>query len=475
MITIVGLGPAGPELLTPQSAAVLEGASQVVVRTRHHPAVDALDPSGKWSDCDDLYAAAGEFGAVYDGIARRVLALAAERDVVYAVPGNPLVAERSVVRLLEVAREANVGTRILPALSFFDLAVTALGIEGGTLQLCDALDLRIDAQRPALIHQVHDRDSATALKTALMEWYPADHPVTRLRALGTDTETVRELPLSTLDHEAFGYLDCIYLPPLLPLDDLRRFDGAFHVVVDRLNAAEGGCPWDLQQDHDSLRKYLLEESYELLDAIDSGDRERIAEELGDVLFQVLEHTAVAAREETFTFGDVTERLSRKLIHRHPHVFGGAEAKTAEEVEQGWEQLKQQEKQSSSVLEGVPRSLPALQGSQSIQGRARKVGFDWPGMDGPIEKLREEVIELAEAQSDADRSDEFGDVLFVVCGIAQRLGIDAEMALRGANARFRKRFELVEMYVAEGGRPMTEMAIAEIEALWQRAKRQIAAG
>ncbi len=472
MITIAGLGPAGADLLTPQTMNVLRGGARVLVRTRHHPTVDDLDPGHAWLDCDDIYARAGDFDAVYGAIAARVLDLAVSGDVVYAVPGNPLVAERSVVYLLEAAREAGVLCNVLPALSFFDVAVASLGVDGRDFQLCDALDLRIDTQRPALIHQVHDRDSATSLKSALLEWYPAEHPIVRLRALGNASESRRDMPLHQLDHEPYSYLDCLYVPALAPIDDIRRFDGAFHVVVGRLNGADAGCPWDLEQDHDTLRKYLLEETYELLDAIESGDRDRVAEELGDVLFQVLEHTAVAAREETFTFGDVIEHLVRKLIFRHPHVFGGEEAKTAAEVEQGWEALKQQEKKSDSVLQGVPRSLPALQASQSIQGRARKIGFDWPGMEGPIEKVREEVIEFAQAENAADRSDEFGDILFVLCGIAQRLDIDAEAALRGSNARFRQRFELVERFTAAAGRPMTEMPIEVIEAMWQRAKKEI---
>lgn len=475
MITIVGLGPAGADLLTPQTTAALAASPTVIVRTRHHPAVPELDPGRRWLDCDDLYDRAGNFEAVYATIAERVLGLAASGDVAYAVPGNPLVAEKSVVHVLSRAREAGMMCKALPALSFFDLAVVAVGMDGATLQLCDALDLRIDTQRPALIHQVFDRDSATALKERLLEWYPSSHLVTKLHALGTPSQSTRLLPLHELDHEPYSYLDSLFLPALPAIEDVRRFDGAFHIVVERLNGAEGGCPWDLEQDHDTLRKYLLEETYELLDAIESGDRECIAEELGDVLFQVLEHTAVAGREDSFTFGDITEHLSRKLIFRHPHVFGAGDAKTAAEVEQGWEALKQQEKQSKSVLEGVPRSLPALQASQSIQGRARKTGFDWPGMQGPIDKLREEVIELAEAGNANDRSDEFGDVLFVLCGIGQRLGIDAEAALRGANARFRQRFELVEQFAREDGRPMTAMQIDEIESLWQRAKRTIADG
>lgn len=476
VLTILGLGPGSASHLTRQSFDELISAPRVYLRTRHHPTVAEIDGSDAWLDCDDLYASSNDFDSVYRAIADRILSAARDGDVVYAVPGNPLVAERSVTLVLSLAKETGVPVRVLPALSFVDLAAVALGVDAGNLQVCDALDLRVDPLRPALIHQVHDRDSATALKLRLLEIYPADHPATLLRGAGSAVEEVRELPLSSVDHIAYGYLDALYLPALDPLEDVRRLEGAYHVVVERLNADEGGCPWDVAQTHESLRKYLLEETYEVLGAIDARDPAALAEELGDLLLQVFEHVAVARREDTFSMGDVTEKLTRKLIHRHPHVFGDAALRTATEVEGAWEGLKKKEKPAgTSVLDGVPLALPSLQASQSMQSRARKTGFEWPDISGALDKLAEEIQEFAEADGDAAaREDEFGDILFVLAGIAQRLGIDAEQALRLSNTKFRARFTLVEKYAIEDATPLDTLDLDGLNRLWARAKAEVAA-
>ena len=470
-LLIVGLGPGSPALLTQETRTALEAAERVVLRTRHHPTVTALgDEAVAWLDCDDLYQQQSGFDALYVAIASRVLESAVKAPTLYAVPGHPLVAERSVTAILTAAAAHGVAVRILPAVSFADLAAVALRIDLGAVQLCDALELRIDSQRPALISQVFDRDATTSLKLRLLGQYPAGHPITVLTALGTADETVRTVPLSELDHRPFGFLDCLFVPALAALDDVRRFDGLAY-VIERLHA-EDGCPWDREQTHESLRPHLLEESYEALEAIDSKDPDRLAEELGDVLLQVVMHTAVAERLEEFTFADVAEQISRKLIRRHPHVFGDVTATTSDEVYQNWEALKQAEKPRTSILEGIPNTLPALAASQTIQGRARRIGFDWPDIEGPLEKLREEIGEFARAVSDADREDEFGDILFVVSNIGQRLGIDAEQALRLANAKFRARFGIMERRAGELGTALKSMTADEREALWDAAKTEL---
>ncbi|MEO6398612.1 MAG: nucleoside triphosphate pyrophosphohydrolase [Tepidiformaceae bacterium] len=470
-LIIVGLGPGSATLLTEETRQVLDSARTVILRTRHHPTVAELAPqSSFWQDCDDLYEANAGFEDVYAAIAARVLASAVRAPTVYAVPGHPLVAERSVTALLELCDARGASVRLLPALSFADIAAVALRLDLRAVQLCDALDLRIDAQRPALISQLFDRDATTALKLRLLEIYPHSHETTVLTALGTSAEATRRVPLSELDHRAFGFLDCLYLPPIEPVDDVRRFDGLTY-VIQRLHAPDG-CPWDREQTHESLRPHLLEESYEVLEAIDSQDPTRIAEELGDLLLQVLMHAAVAERAEEFTFADVAEQISLKLIRRHPHVFGETIASTSEEVATNWEALKQAEKPRSSILEGIPATLPALAASQTIQGRAQRIGFDWPDMDGPLEKLREEIGEFALAESPAEREDEFGDILFVVSNIGQRLGIDAEQALRLANEKFRARFGIMERRATELGTNLKSMTAEGREALWEEAKAEL---
>ena len=470
---IVGLGPGRVSLLTVEARELLTSGRRVILRTRHHPTVAELDAGGRFEDCDDLYSSGASFDKVYDAVGRRVLDAAATEDVVYAVPGHPLVAEATVARILAEADGRSLAVRIHPGVSYVDVAAVALGRDLSTTQLCDALDLRIDAQRPALISQVFDRDSVTSLKLQLLEIYPAAHPVTVLSALATEDETSRTVPLAELDHSPFGYLDCVYVPALDMTEDVRRFDGLYG-IVSRLHAPDG-CPWDREQTHRSLRPHLLEESYEALEAIDSGDLERLVEELGDVLLQVTMHTAVAERLGEFTFGDVSEHIARKLIRRHPHVFGEAVAHSAEDVRQSWEELKKAEKPAGSILEGIPATLPALAASQTIQGRARRVGFDWPDVEGPLEKLVEEVEEFARAEGEHDREDEFGDILFVLANVSQRLGIDAEQALRLANEKFRRRFLKLEEIAASRALDLKSMDLAALDAIWDEAKAVEAAG
>ncbi len=472
MIHIAGLGPGDPEHLTRQTERLLHSGLRVLLRTRHHPTIAALPAAARWEALDGVYQSNASFGDVYAALAARVIEAAASGDVVYAVPGSPLVAERSVTLLLEQAAAMGHETTVYPALSFADAAAVTLRIDLGRVQLCDALDLRIDAQQPALVHQIFDRDAATNLKLRLLEIYPAGHLVTFVHAAGAPASATRELALSEIDHGPWSYLDALYVPPLRPLEDLRRFDG-LEAVVRHLHG-EGGCPWDREQTHETLRHHLLEESYETLEAIDRGEPGALAEELGDLLLQVLMHAAVAERTNEFTLADVVEQIARKLVRRHPHVFGEATAETAADVYRNWEALKQLEKPRASVLDGVPATLPALAQAQSMQGRARRIGFDWPDMDGPIEKLAEEIGEFARASGAADREAEFGDILFTAAGIAQRLEIDAEQALRGAARRFRARFGELERAAAADGADLRGLSTATLLERWQLAKAAVAA-
>lgn len=467
-IVVTGLGPGPASMLTQETAALLAGPTPVILRTRRHPTVAEISGSATWRDCDDLYAGATDFDAVYTAIVARVLDAAGHGDVIYAVPGHPLMAERSVTLLLAAARSTGVQVRVLPAVSYVDVASAALGVDFRDVQLCDALeDPRIDPRRPALISQLFDRGQASGLKLQLLEWYPADHRATVLHALGSGQESVTEVALAELDHRPWSYLDALFVPALGLEADLRRLEG-LRAIVETLHAP-GGCPWDREQTHRSLRPHLLEESYEVLEAIDSGDPAQLTEELGDLLLQVLMHAEVAEREGTFTLADVVEGIAAKLIRRHPHVFGEAQGADAATVYRNWDALKRQEKPRQSILDGVPAVLPALAASQSIQGRARRTGFDWPDMAGPLDKLREEIVELAQATGPAAREDEFGDILFVAVGIAQRLGIDAEHALRGANAKFRRRFAELERMASGRGLDLAAVGVHDLLALWAEAK------
>ncbi len=249
-------------------------------------------------------------------------------------------------------------------------------------------------------------------------------------------------------------------------------------IMARLRAP-GGCPWDRDQTFDSIKPYTLEETYEVLDAIDRRDWPNLAEELGDFILQAVFYAQMAAEESKFTIEDALDAINQKLVRRHPHVFADASAETARDVKRRWDEIKAEEKQSkgrpaNGLLADVPRALPALVEAQQIASRAAAVGFDWSNAAQVLEKLHEELAEFAEAQSSASREaleDEMGDLLFVLVNLARFVQVDPEQALRRANAKFRRRFGFIERELALDGRTPRESNIDEMEALWQQAKRE----
>ncbi len=252
-------------------------------------------------------------------------------------------------------------------------------------------------------------------------------------------------------------------------ENLRQFDTLVDIIA-KLRAPDG-CPWDRKQTHASLRENLLEECYEVLEALDEGDSGNLCAELGDLLMQVVLHTQIATEAGEFEVGDVVKSINNKLIHRHPHIFGSLEVKDAEEVALNWEALKQEERgRDTSLLDSVPRQMPALGYSQEIQRRVAQVGFDWEDVDGVIDKLAEEVGEFKQADTEEQRGREFGDLLFTLANIARRLGVDLEAALREANKRFYRRFTYMEEVCHQRGLNLDKLSFDEQNALWEEAKK-----
>jgi MazG family protein len=283
-------------------------------------------------------------------------------------------------------------------------------------------------------------------------------------------------------------------PHVLPPLELQTNLASPHAlpwIVARLRAP-GGCPWDREQTHQSLRPFLLEEAYEVHDALERGASPQLAGELGDLLLQIVLHAQLAAEAGAFDLSDVYRAIAAKIIRRHPHVFGEGDASTVGQVLRNWEQIKATERlaDSSAAAEGRPetqtaglpeafrglaRSLPALAYSQEMQARAAALGYDWPDFEGVIEKLEEEAVELLEADDPARRVEEFGDLLLVLVNLARKMDIDAEAALRAANQKFARRFALVERYAAERGRSLDRMTFEELDELWDAAKTEAARG
>ena len=242
-------------------------------------------------------------------------------------------------------------------------------------------------------------------------------------------------------------------------------------IMARLRAP-GGCPWDREQNFDTIKPYLLEETYEVMDAIDARDWEGLAEELGDLLLQSVFFAQMASEEGRFDISDSLEAINSKLIRRHPHVFGDGYANTADEVIRKWDEIKKTEKpRPQGLLVGVPRTLPALVEAQQISSRAATAGFDWENTEQVFDKLNEELTELKAVSSQDEREDELGDLLFVIVNIARFLKVDPEQALRRTNRKFRQRFGHVEQGLAAEGKSPKDATLAEMEALWQDAKKK----
>jgi tetrapyrrole methylase family protein / MazG family protein len=324
---------------------------------------------------------------------------------------------------------------------------------------------------PALIAQIHSQKVASEVKLTLTEVYPDDHPVHLVHSAGTPRLLVEDLPLHQIDQsDNIGLLTTLYLPALGPSTSFE----SFQEIIAHLRAPEG-CPWDREQDHKSLRPHLLEEAYEVLEALDQEDVHALCEELGDLLLQIVLHAQIANESGEFQMADVIQKISSKLISRHPHVFGDINLSDAESVVVNWERLKaiereEGDKPEAGSLDSVSKALPALVQAQTYQVRAARVGFDWPEIEGVINKIVEEVEELRSSETVDEQASEIGDLLFALVNLARWYGIDAESALRETNLRFRQRFGYIELAAKSEGKSISDLSLDEMERYWQEAKK-----
>lgn len=479
-ITIVGLGPAGSEFITRQTWDWLEQIDEIYLRTAQHPAVSGLPKNCKIYSFDDIYQNNESFEMVYQTITERIIALGKrEKGVTYAVPGHPFVAESTSPKIIVEAKKLGIPVRIFEALSFLEPTFTALNLDPfPNITLMDALELaeanfpQFPPNRPVLIAQLYSRMVASEVKQTLLEVFPDEHPVKIIHAAGSANQIVQELPLYEIDRDKnIGVLSSLFVEPL---EDKTSFE-EFQEIIAHLRAPDG-CPWDRKQTHQSLRKHLLSETYEVLAALDMEDPDHLCEELGDLLLQIVLHAQIASEEGEFRMSDVIKGISEKLIRRHPHVFGDVEVEGVDNVLSNWEKIKEAERsengkaQENGLLSGVPSVYPALAQSQEIQDRAARVGFDWDSIEPVFGKLFEEIDEVKNAESKEELIKEVGDVLFVVVNLARWFDVDAETTLRETNLRFRKRFNFIENKVKQQGKQMTDFTLAELDLIWDEAKK-----
>jgi tetrapyrrole methylase family protein/MazG family protein len=472
-VVVVGLGPAGPEYVTEHTLAQIARIPHRYLRTTRHPSAPLVPGAVSF---DEVYERADTFGDVYDEITRRLVAAATEHgEVLYAVPGSPLVLERTVRSL---RADTRIECQLHPAMSFLDLVYARLGVdpvEAG-VTLVDGHEFATAAAGnpgPLLVAHTHANWVLSDIKLAV-EGADGDEPVVILQRLGSPDEAVVHTTWSELDRTVEAdHLTSIYIPRLAaPVGaELLRF----HQLARTLREQ---CPWDQEQTHRSLVRYLLEETYEVVDALEALDPDdpatddALVEELGDLLYQIEFHATIAEQEGRFTMADVAQGVHDKLVRRHPHVFGDVVADDPETVVSNWDAIKRAEKQRTSVFDGVPASQPSLSYAYAVQRKAAKVGFDWPDVDGALPKIAEEARELREAADLGDERQvhlELGDLLFSVVNVARHLGVEPEAALRASTQKFRRRFEQLESLATARGIDLHATELAALDALWDEVK------
>ena len=478
MIKIMGLGPGAKDALTIGALEVLKSASRIYIRTEKHPTVDYIRTLGiDFVTFDDKYEAGTSFDEVYDLIAQNLLSEQAKYgDIVYAVPGHPLVAERTVTILIKLCDEQNIEYEILPAVSFIDAMMESLKIDPVSgLRIIDSFDLKNqigDRRSGVIITQVYNKLIASEVKLWLSQYYEDDSEIYFVRAAGVKgIEVIRKIPIYEIDRQTdIDYLTSLYIPKNTKSKDFNDL----LEIMDILRGAEG-CPWDKEQSHESLKKYLVEECYEVLEDIDEKNDDMLIEELGDVLLQVVFHAKIGKEQGYFNINDVIAGICNKMIHRHPHVFGTETINTSEEVLTTWDKIKRDEKGFETYteeLKHVGKNLPSLMRAEKVQKKASKIGFDFDKVESAMDKVIEELKEVKDVYKSNNKAkilEEIGDLFFSVVNVARFLDIEPESALHCTIEKFIKRFDYMEKVSLERGMKLEEMSLNGMDSLWNEAK------
>jgi tetrapyrrole methylase family protein/MazG family protein len=485
-VVIVGLGPAGADYLVPAARTVLEEARRRYVRTARHPAVDDLARDGiEFESFDGHYYDAPDLEHAYERMVRDLLdAASPHEEVVYAVPGSPVVAERTVALLHDAAARGEVELRVVPGLSFVDVAWTRLGVDpmARDVQVVDGRDIEaVDLVDSMLIAQCDNALVLSDVKLALLEQFDASTPITVLHRLGLPDEHVGSVALEDLDR----VVEPDHLTALFVEASSRDAVHAARELVRLYDLAQrlrdpGGCPWDAEQTHHSLTRYLLEEAYEVVEAVEAlpldapSSRQPVPphayvaleDELGDLLYEVVFQALLAREAGAFTMADVARGIHDKLVRRHPHVFGDVVAPESADVIRNWEQIKLEEKGSSSLVEGITPGLPALLYTNKLFRKAASVGLEPGSRDEAIARIDDAIDRLRSGALDLEAA--LAQMLAAAVVLARAGGVDPESALRGWAARYRERFEAMERLAITRDVSLADLDPAGVAALWLEA-------
>lgn len=477
-ITLLGLGPGDPKYLTREAWQWLEGISEIYHAVSPHPALNAI-PTSVICKTIDIPTGFGIEDSKYTSqIVAGILELGKRPEgVTYAVPGHPCMDASVCQEVIKRAAKEGIPTRIIEGMSIIEPVMKAAGINPqGRILWIDSHELigkncpGFPPDMPVIISPINSKVIAAEVKMTLGSVYPDEHPVILVHKSTTEEELIEHVKLFEIENSPYlSTLSSLYIHP----GDTNNAFETFQEVVATLRAPDG-CPWDREQTHVSLRQHLLEESYETLEAIDSGNMDELQEELGDLLLQIVLNAQIASEAGDFNMTDVLYGINTKIINRHPHVFGDVKVEGVGGVLKNWEILKEQERQENGtskkgLLDGAPASLPALAYAYEIQDRAARVGFDWPDIDGVVVKVHEELQEVLSAKGPTEQEKEIGDLAFAVVNLARWLKVDPESALRGTNRRFKHRFKHIEETARKREINLSSLGFEEMDRLWEEAK------
>jgi len=477
-IIIGGMGTSSIEHITLKTQKAILGAQKIYMRTSmHKSAKDIISMRSDAVSFDYIYENSQNFEQVYEKISDLLIEQAYENDVLYLVPGSAVFAEKSVQLTLKKAADKDIKTEILPSVSFLDSIFSSMKADAAhNVKILNALELKtddFDKNSVIIICQIYDNFTASEVKIKMMDYYDENKTVYIIQNAGEEDCSVIKTELFNLDRcFEFDHMSSLYIPADegINLRDMR----SLKEIMDKLRSKDG-CSWDKQQTHESLKPYIIEECYEVIDAIEKQDKNMLCEELGDVLLQIYLHAKIAEEEKIFDIRDVYEAIIKKMLNRHPHVFESKKNYTAEKVEKEWEAIKLKEKGYKNISESIskmPKHLPALIYASRVQDKAKKSGFDFENKEQIYEKLREETGEFIEAvkseQTDYIK-EELGDILFSLVNISRFVNVDSEDALKAATKKFIDRFSIVEELAAADGADIKYADYETADKYWNLSK------